>query len=70
MGSKLTVRQEGFVNDVVSGMNQSDAYRRNYNTGNMKDKTIHENACRLMVDSKVKARLDELKEKHAEKGVS
>ena len=42
-------------------MSQADAYRSAYSTKNMADKTIHENASRLANDSKVRARLEELR---------
>jgi phage terminase small subunit len=42
-------------------MSQADAYRSAYATNNMSDKTIHEAASRLVADSKVSARLSELR---------
>ena len=42
-------------------MSQADAYRSAYSTSKMADKTIHENASRLANDSKVKARIAELR---------
>ena len=58
----LTAKQEKFVQNIIEGMNQSDAYRNSYSTKRMADKTIHENASRLMADSKVAARLQELRD--------
>jgi phage terminase small subunit len=57
----LTAKQEAFVQNIIKGMSQADAYRSAYSTKNMADKTIHENASRLANDSKVRARLDELR---------
>ena len=57
----LTPKQEKFCQCIIKGMNQSDAYREAYNTKNTKDETLWSNASRLMNDSKVVARLDELK---------
>ena len=57
----LTPKQEVFVQNLVKGMSQADAYRSAYNTQNMSDKTIHEAASRLVADSKVSARLFELR---------
>lgn len=57
----LTAKQEAFVQSIIKGMSQADAYRSAYSTKNMADKTIHENASRLANDSKVRARLDELR---------
>lgn len=57
----LTAKQELFVNKIIEGMSQADAYRAAYSTKNMNDKTIHEAASRLASDSKVSARLAELR---------
>lgn len=59
----LTVKQEKFCQNIAKGMSQSDAYREAYNTTKGKDKTVWENASRLMSDSKVTARIEELKQK-------
>ena len=59
----LTPKQEKFVQGIIEGMSQADAYRSAYSTKNMADKTIWENASRLMSDSKVKARVQELRDK-------
>lgn len=58
----LTPKQEKFVQSLIQGMSQADAYRSAYATKNMSDKTIHEAASRLVADSKVSARLAELRE--------
>jgi phage terminase small subunit len=60
--SMLTPKQELFVQSIIKGMSQADAYRTAYATKNMSDKTIHEAASRLMADSKVSARVKELRE--------
>ena len=57
----LTAKQEKFVQNIIQGMSQADAYRSAYSTKNMTDKTIHEAASRLVADSKVSARLSELR---------
>lgn len=59
----LTAKQEKFCQNIVKGMSQSEAYREAYNTAKGKDKTVWENASRLMSDSKVTARIEELKQK-------
>ena len=59
----LTAKQEQFVQNIIQGMSQADAYRSAYSTKNMSDKTIHEAASRLASDSKVSARLSELRGK-------
>lgn len=58
----LTPKQEAFVQNIIQGMSQADAYRTAYATNRMSDKTIHEAASRLMADSKVSARVSELRE--------
>lgn len=58
----LTPKQEAFVQNIIQGMSQADAYRSAYATNRMSDKTIHEAASRLMSDSKVSARVKELRE--------
>jgi phage terminase small subunit len=57
----LTAKQEKFVQGIIEGMSQADAYRSAYSTARMADKTIHENASRLANDSKVAARIAELR---------
>ena len=57
----LTAKQELFCNKIIEGMSQADAYRAAYSTKKMNDKTIHEAASRLASDSKVSARLAELR---------
>lgn len=57
----LTPKQEKFVQGIIEGKSQADAYRAAYACKNMNDKTIHEAASRLMADSKVSARVQELR---------
>lgn len=57
----LTPKQETFACKIVEGMTQADAYRAAYSTSKMTDKTIWENASRLMADPKVTARVEELR---------
>ena len=61
----LTAKQEKFVHNIIDGMSQADAYRNAYPNQNMSDKTIHESASRLMNNSKIIARLKELREQMA-----
>lgn len=65
----LTPKQEVFAQKIVEGMSQADAYRSAYSTKNTSDKTIWENASRLMADSKVKARVQELRDQIATKSI-
>ena len=59
----LTAKQEAFVQNILSGMTQADAYRAAYDTSKMADKTIHERASVLAAQSKIKARITELRER-------
>ena len=61
----LTAKQEKFVQGIIEGMSQADAYRSAYSAKKMSDKTIHEAASRLMNDSKIIARVQELRERLA-----
>jgi phage terminase small subunit len=56
MGDKLTPKQQGYSDDVISGMSQVDAYKNNYATSGMSEKTIHEEASRLAAHPKISAR--------------
>lgn len=59
--SKLTQKQEKFVQALISGKSQREAYKEAYNAVNMKDATVDSNACRLLNNSKVAARYNELR---------
>lgn len=58
----LTAKQEKFVKSIVlDGMNYSDAYRIAYNTKNMSDKSINEEASHLLQNTKIASRIKELR---------
>lgn len=57
---KLTVKQENFCNKYIECGNASEAYRYAYKCSRKNDKTVWENASRLLNDSKVTARVKEL----------
>jgi phage terminase small subunit len=61
----LTPKQEKFVQGIIEGKSQADAYRSAYNAKKMTDKTIHEAASKLMADSKIATRVQELRERIA-----
>ena len=65
----LTAKQEAFVHNIIQGMSQADAYRSAYDTKKMSDKTIWENASRLMANDKVTARLTELRNELAKPSI-
>ena len=56
----LTSKQNKFIEGIIEGSCQSDAYRLAYDRTNMSSKTIWEAASRLSKNPKVVARLDQL----------
>ena len=64
---KLTAKQEAFAQAIADGLGQADAYRFAYDAEQMKDETVYPNASRLMNNSKVAARVAELKSQVVEK---
>lgn len=58
----LTPKQEGFCQDFVETGNASEAYRRNYNTENMKPETVNRAAKELVDNPKIAARIEELRD--------
>lgn len=65
----LTAKQEAFVQNIIQGMNQADAYRSAYNCKNMTDNSIYVNASKLVSDAKVAQRLKELREQLAKPSI-
>lgn len=63
MREELTVKQEKFVQNIVSGMSQRQAYKDAYNAEKMKDETIDVRACELFNEGKIKVRYQELMKK-------
>lgn len=57
----LTANQEAFVQNIIQGKSQAEAYRSAYPKQKMSDKTVWEAASRLMKNGKVIARLTELR---------
>lgn len=57
----LTAKQELFVQNIIQGMSQADAYRSAYPKQKMSDKTVWETASKLMANPKVITRLTELR---------
>lgn len=64
---KLTPKQETFCQEYIKCGNASEAYRKAYNTENMKPESINRKASELLDNVKVTARIQELdKEKKNE----
>lgn len=58
---KLTAKQEAFAQGIADGLGQADSYRRAYGNDDWKDSTIYPVASRLMKNSKIVARIAELR---------
>ena len=65
----LTPKQEQFVQNIIQGMTQADAYRSAYSCKNMTDNSIYVNASKLVADAKVAQRLKELREQLAKPSI-
>ena len=65
----LTAKQEEFCKGIIEGKSQADAYRSAYSCKRMSDKTIWENASRLMANSNVIARVQELRDQIAKSSI-
>jgi terminase small subunit-like protein len=57
----LTPKQEAFATACAKGENASEAYRGAYDASRMTAKTVNEAASRLLANSKVSARISELR---------
>jgi phage terminase small subunit len=58
--SELTPKQERFIQNIVSGMSQRQAYKESYNAENMTDESIDVEACKLFNSPNVSQRYQEL----------
>ena len=65
----LTPKQEKYVQGLVAGLSQRQAYIQAYSTKNMKDTTIDNNAYKLMQNNEVSTRYNELMEEHKSKAL-
>lgn len=63
LNENLTPKQERFIQNIVSGMSQRQAYKDAYNVENMSDEAIDVEACRLFNDTKISLRYRELMDK-------
>lgn len=63
----MTPKKEKFAQSIVSGMNQTDAYKSAYNCDGMLPATINNNAYILMNDSDIKERIEQLRMPIAER---
>lgn len=56
----LTPKREKFVQNLVKGMSQREAYKNSFNARNMKDATIDKKASELFKKEEIRGRYDEL----------
>lgn len=69
MISYLTVKQEKFVQGLINGLSQRQAYKNAFDTSNMKDETIDNKAYLLLKKGEVRARYDELIKKSEDEAI-
>jgi hypothetical protein len=60
VAKRLTPKQERFVQALVSGASQREAYRAAYSCEKSSDKTVDNKACATLARGEVRARYDEL----------
>lgn len=65
----LTAKQEQFVQNIIQGMSQADAYRSAYSCKNMSDNAIYREASLLLDNPKVTQRLSELRDELAKPSI-
>ena len=65
----LTAKQEQFCQNIIQGMSQADAYRSAYDANNMADKTIYEEASKLMASPNIATRVKELRNEIAKENI-
>ena len=58
---KLTAKQEAFCLAYIETNNASEAYRRAYDSGDMKPESVYPAASRLLSDVNISARLEQLR---------
>ena len=63
----LTTKQEIFVQRLIEGKSQREAYKFAYNCENMKDESIDVKASNLFKEDKIRLRYEELKNELKEK---
>lgn len=61
--TELTLKQEKYVQELIKGHSQRQAYKKVYSCKNMTNKSIDEKASRLFNQVKVRSRYKELKNK-------
>lgn len=65
----LTPKREKFVQNLISGMSQREAYKNAYDASRMKISTVDHRASELAHNIEIKARLAELQEEFKERAL-
>ena len=65
----LTPKQEKYVQNLIKGMSQREAYKKSYNAQNMQNDTIDKKASALLKQGKIRSRYDELIKKTEDKAI-
>lgn len=65
----LTPKQEKYVQNLIKGMSQREAYKNSYDAKKMKDATIDKKASELLKQEKIRGRYEELQEKAESKAI-
>lgn len=65
----LTPKQEKFIQGVVSGLSQREAYKQAYNATKMKTETIDKKASELFSKGEIRGRYEELLNEFKEKAL-
>lgn len=63
----LTPKQEKFAQEYTVSKSMADAYRKAYDIGKCKEETIYTNACKLMKNTKIAQRIQEIQNNQAKK---
>lgn len=65
----LTPKQEAFVQKIIEGCSQADAYRFAYSAKSMSDNAIYREASLLMSNPKIAQRFSELRDQMAKPSI-
>jgi hypothetical protein len=65
----LTAKQEKYVQGLVAGLSQRQAYKEAYDTSRMKDESIDQVASRLLKNIKVLSRYNELMDEYKKQAI-
>ena len=65
----LTPKREKFVQNLIAGMSQREAYRGAYDASRMKEATIDRRASELAQNGEIRARLAELQKEFADRAL-